>query len=114
VWMGYHAKSKALVAIKEINLDALAKKGDKLSAIKQRIQNEISIMNKISHPNVLRLYNYKVTNKEAFLVLEYCSEGDLEAFMNKIPGSRLNEKDCQLFLHQIGILSQNNYSFIKY
>lgn len=44
---------------------------------KKYIDNEIEILNKIRHKNVIRLYEVKETNTLYYLVMEYCNGGGL-------------------------------------
>uniref|UniRef100_M4C0F3 Protein kinase domain-containing protein n=1 Tax=Hyaloperonospora arabidopsidis (strain Emoy2) TaxID=559515 RepID=M4C0F3_HYAAE len=44
---------------------------------------EIAIMRQIDHPNVVKLYEIKKTDKHMYLVLEYCAGGDLQQFMRR-------------------------------
>lgn len=46
------------------------------------INNEISLMKKISHQNILKLYDIIIQpNNEIYLILEYCSGGDLSKYI---------------------------------
>ena len=75
VFLYQHKKSKIKYAIKIMNIPLVLKKSNN----KDIILNEISIQSKISHPNIIRLYNYfkDKQNKNYFLILEYASKGTL-------------------------------------
>ncbi|KAL8138301.1 hypothetical protein V2J09_004302 [Rumex salicifolius] len=44
---------------------------------------EISILRRINHPNIIRLFDAIETDDKIFLVLEYCEGGDLGAYLHK-------------------------------
>ena len=41
------------------------------------IKNEINILKKIDHPNVLKIYEFFEDEKRIYIILEFCNEGDL-------------------------------------
>ena len=43
----------------------------------ENLEAEISILQSINHPNVMRLYEVQTTERHVYLMLEYCSGGDL-------------------------------------
>ena len=43
----------------------------------KRIVNEISLLMKINHPNIVRLTDLKKTKSHIYIVMEYCNGGDL-------------------------------------
>ncbi|EGZ16349.1 hypothetical protein PHYSODRAFT_450814, partial [Phytophthora sojae] len=77
VYKGYHKTSKTPVAIKALSLHKL---NGKLLA---NLEMEIAIMRQIDHPNVVKLYDIKKTDKHMYLMLEYCAGGDLQQYMRR-------------------------------
>lgn len=77
VYKGYHKTTKVPVAIKAMSLGKL---NSKLLA---NLETEISIMRQIDHPNVVKLYEIKKTEKHIYLILEYCAGGDLQQYMRR-------------------------------
>ncbi|RLN51451.1 hypothetical protein BBJ29_009840 [Phytophthora kernoviae] len=77
VYKGYHKTSKVPVAIKALSLNKL---NGKLLA---NLEMEIAIMRQIDHPNVVKLYEIKKTEKHMYLILEYCAGGDLQQYMRR-------------------------------
>lgn len=75
VWSGSHRDTHLQVAIKVINREKLA------PALLKRVDLEISIMKKLQHPHLLRLYETIHTDKHIYLILEYCEGGDLSRFI---------------------------------
>jgi len=68
------------------------------------LENEISILNKLKHPNIIKLYDLKKTKKHYYLVTEYCNGGDLtkalENYQYKF-GRPFPEDLVQYFMRQI-------------
>ena len=62
------------------------------------IQREISIMKNLSHPNILNMLDFIKTEREYYLILEYCELGDFSKFLNN---RALKEKHAHRFLFQI-------------
>lgn len=77
VYKGYHKVTKVPVAIKAMSLNKL---NSKLLA---NLETEISIMRQIDHPNIVKLYEIKKTEKHIYLILEYCAGGDLQQYMRR-------------------------------
>lgn len=62
------------------------------------IKREIAILQKISHPNIVRLYDVARTNNYLYMFLEYCADGDLKDYMTKKEEKRLSEVSFKLIL----------------
>lgn len=45
--------------------------------------NEVDLMKKLDHPNILKLYDVVKTNGSIYLILEYCNCGDLSNYIQK-------------------------------
>lgn len=43
------------------------------------VKNEIRLLTKVDHPNVLKLESVVETDEDICIVTEFCGEGDLEA-----------------------------------
>jgi calcium-dependent protein kinase len=43
----------------------------------ETFKQEIQIMQKLDHPNVLKLYEYFIDDKDVYLVTEICKGGEL-------------------------------------
>jgi calcium-dependent protein kinase len=65
--------SDKIYATKKMELDII----EKIPNIKEFIDNEIYILNKIKHPNIVKLYEVKKTPKYMYLIMEYCNGGSL-------------------------------------
>ncbi|EEY65264.1 protein kinase, putative [Phytophthora infestans T30-4] len=99
VYKGYHKVSKTPVAIKALSLHKLNSK------LLSNLEMEISIMRQIDHPNVVKLYDIKKTEKHMYLVLEYCAGGDLQHYMRRRQqqsgGNLLPESVARHFLREL-------------
>lgn len=93
----------AQVAIKIIDKSALA--ADQL--VKAR--REIAILKLIRHRNIVRLYEVLETDRLLFLVLEFCSRGELFDFL--VANGRLRESDARYLFHQL--VSAVRYAILK-
>lgn len=60
------------------------------------LQNEIRILKKVSHPNVIKFYSVSKTKTNLYIVTEFCSKGDLLTYMTR--KGILSEKEAlQIF-----------------
>lgn len=93
VKLAYHKPTGVEVAIKVINKSQMTPQS--LS----KIEREVKIMKRISHPNIVKLYEVIETPKMLYLVMEYASGG--EVFDYLVIHGKLKEKDARLKFRQI-------------
>lgn len=55
------------------------------------IKREIALLQKINHPNIVRLYDVARTSNYLYMFLEFCQDGDLKEFLSKKEEKRLSE-----------------------
>ena len=62
------------------------------------ILNELNILKKIDHQNVVKIYEYYSDKENYYLVTEYCAGGDLYAVMKNEP---ISEVQAACIMYQI-------------
>ena len=62
------------------------------------IKNEIDILKKLSHPNIVRIYEFYESKNNFYLINEYCDGGELYNYINK---STLNEQQLSVLFYQV-------------
>lgn len=93
IYLGYHKSTGEQVAVKKMELDSIKK-------ISSRIRKEIKICKELCHENIVKTYDviYDRKGGNVYLILEYCSKGDLSEFLK---GRALKEKHVKSFMRQI-------------
>lgn len=64
------------VAIKKVEQKLISSD----SYLRSSLENEINIMKKLKHPNIVELYDVVLTANSIYLVMEHCSGGDLKRY----------------------------------
>ena len=106
VKLGIHKPTKQEVAIKIFEKKNLSSPQDLLV-----FKKEISILKKLNHPNIIKIYNLLEDESNYYIIMEYALKGDLFNYI--VSKKKLEEKEasyfyCQLilaieFLHNLGI-----------
>ena len=82
-----------LLALKKINIQS--------SNHKKQIKREIKIWKELSkYGNIVELIDFEMTEKHAYIVMEYCEEGTLLDFVNNHEGN-ISEVEALLIFNQI-------------
>ncbi len=88
--------SSFIVAVKVIPLAYVGTDPNFLELLKR----EIEIMQKIKHPNIVRMYDAARTKHNLYMFLEYCKDGDLSNHLMRRQ-NRLSERESVDVLKQI-------------
>ena len=105
VKLGTHKITKEKVAIKLLNKSKISKSQQTL------LNRELSILKKLNHYNIAKLYSIIETEKVIYLIQEYCPGKELSNYI--LYHSRIDEKEiCKIFqqiisgveyIHKMGI-----------
>lgn len=94
VWKAIHKRDGNLFAIKQFSEPILT------SSLRPRLQAEINILSRISHPNVVRLFDVLEDDASICLVLEYCAGGDLATYIKE--HGKVGEATARRFMQHLG------------
>ena len=96
VILAIHKLSGKKVAIKTIHHKFL---NDEFS--RKKVYQEVYILRKIQHSNIIRLLEVFETKHETMIVMEYASKGDLLNYLKE--NNVFEEKECKKIFRQIMI-----------
>jgi len=94
VKQGVHKRTGTKVAIK-----VMAKKKIKETKMAEKVHREINCQKKLSHPHVVRLYEVIDTPTHIFVVLEFCSGGELFDYI--VSRGKLELEDARRMFQQL-------------
>jgi tRNA A-37 threonylcarbamoyl transferase component Bud32 len=94
VSLALHKLSKKLVALKLLNKEFL-----KNETSKAKVMQEVDILIRFRHPNVVKLFETFESNKHIIVVMELCAGGDLLNYVRK--RRRLKETYAKYIFKQI-------------
>lgn len=77
VYKGYNEDTKEQVAIKTVSRKGLSSK------LLDNLQSEIDILKSLSHRHITKLMDIVRAEKNIYLIMEYCSGGDLTNYIKK-------------------------------
>ncbi len=91
--------SKELYATKRLDR-AFSEKPENI----KRLSNEITLLKKINHPNIVRLIDLKKTKSHCYIVMEFCNGGDLSGCLKKYKATYhrpFSEEIVQYIMRQV-------------
>jgi serine/threonine-protein kinase ULK/ATG1 len=92
VYKGFNIDTDTTVAIKCIEKDTI------LNKLKNRLKSEIKLHSDFDHKNIIKLYDFIEDNDFYYIILEYCSHGDLHKY---IKYNKLNSQQAQNYSRQL-------------
>ncbi|XP_050696689.1 serine/threonine-protein kinase ULK3-like isoform X2 [Eriocheir sinensis] len=91
-------KVREVVAVKCVLQSSLSR-----SAL-NNLESEIKILKKLKHEHIVQMLDFVWDDKYIYIIMEYCSGGDLSTFVKS--KQRLSENVCQRFLQQLAAALQ--------
>lgn len=107
VYLAKYIHTDTLYALKVI------KKTDITSSYEKKLNNEINILKKVNHPNIIKLYDVIETHDALNIILEYVSGGDLyELIIKDYKKIKINDKKkiFNQLVKAVEYLHENNIS----
>lgn len=92
---GLHIIAREKVAVKIVPKKAALLR----EYVKKAVRREAMLLQKLEHPNIIRLYEIMETENSYYLVLELAEAGDFIKYMSE--KKKLSERECQKFIRQI-------------
>lgn len=65
------------------------------------VKREISILKKLEHRNIIKLFNAIDDKRQIFLIMEYIGHMSLHAYLKSRPGRKIDEKETKKLFFQI-------------
>jgi len=94
VKLGTHILTGEKVAVKILEKERIVDVADV-----ERVAREIHILKLLQHPHVIQLFEIIETPRQLYLIMEYCSGGEL--FDHIVANGRVREREACRFFHQI-------------
>lgn len=59
------------------------------------VRREIKLLQKMNHPNIVKIYEAFETEDKVYLVMDYVTGGSLHSYLKEKPNRRLDEDDAK-------------------
>ena len=63
----------------------------------KEILNEINILKKLSHPNIVKIFEFYITKAHYYLVTEFCKDGELFSYIK----NKFSERQLAVLFYQV-------------
>lgn len=94
VWKGVRRSDGIIVAIKEVDLSR--KRAKRIEEMKR----ELFVLQKVSHPTVVRMIEHFVAGQRLQMIIEYCPGGNLTSYLKD---TSIEEGEARLLFKQMAI-----------
>jgi serine/threonine protein kinase len=95
VFLAEHNSSQTQIAIKRIRIDFI----NENASNREYFFNELQIMNKLKHPNLLHCFELYQTTNNFYILMEFCDGGSLKHLRGNQGG--VSEQEAMLYMRQI-------------
>ena len=65
------------------------------------VRREIKLLQKMNHPNIVKIFEAFETDENVYLVMEYVGGGSLHSYLKERQDRRLEEEDAKRIFKQI-------------
>jgi serine/threonine protein kinase len=69
--------------------------------LKEMLKSEVSIMQKMNHPNIIHLFDFMESSSNYYLAMQACNNGDMTKYMEKMGKKYWSEEEAIFYLKQI-------------
>ena len=63
----------------------------------QEIRNEINILKQLSHPSIVKIYEFYISENHYYIITEYCKEGELFSYIK----NKYSERQLAVLFYQV-------------
>eukprot|EP01029_Cantina_marsupialis_P021460 TRINITY_DN5140_c0_g1_i1.p1 TRINITY_DN5140_c0_g1~~TRINITY_DN5140_c0_g1_i1.p1 ORF type:complete len:671 (-),score=160.88 TRINITY_DN5140_c0_g1_i1:488-2500(-) len=95
VWKAQNKENGQMFAVKSVEIGRLSPKQ------KENLQNEIRILKMMDHPNIIKLFSTYCEEQRIFLVMEFCSGGELYERLATKENYRYSERDASAMMRKM-------------
>ena len=100
IYLSKKQDSNILLATKKISLKYISVE----PLFKTHLENEINFLKGFDHPNIIKLYDVKVTQQDIYLIMEYCNGGSLKKVLSNYQlkyGKPFSQEIVQHLMRQV-------------
>ena len=83
----------------QVAIKVTDKKKDLNDYLVKNLHREAKLLSRIRHPNIVQAYEVLETDTKYYLVMEFCSKGDLMRYVEQ--GGALSEKETRKYMRQL-------------
>lgn len=69
--------------------------------LKDMLKSEVSIMQKMNHPNIIHLYDFMESSSNYYLAMQVCNNGDMTKYMEKMGKKFWSEEEAIFYVKQV-------------